>query len=1018
MWLIRSSVRRPVLTTVITLILILLGTYSYLHMGVAFLPKMEIPIVMVRASYEGAGPAETETTLVKPFEDAISTVEGIKSMRGYARDGSGIVVVELESDIDITQAAMDISTKVRALTLPDGAKDPSIEKFDINARAFMTLVAVSDLPTSQVRNITEEQVGKQLAQIYGMATAEVIGGLDREIHVLVDPLSLKSHNLAITQLGEAIRNANKNKPAGQISAGLKEISLRFTGEAHSPSALGDINIPLGNGYAIPLGDIASIKDSVEEERRLSRFNGQPSVTVDLVARPNANVVELASRVRSELREIAPSLPEGMHLEIIYDNSLYVKGAINNVLWDMIMATLLTSLVLFFSLQRFGAVLAVALTLPVSLIATFIMQFLFGFTINMMSSLGLAISVGVLVDNAILVLENIYRYRDLGYDALEASERGASEIAVAVLASVCTNLGVFIPIAFMGGMVGRMFYEFSLTVVFTTLVSLYSAFSLTPMVAAYLGGKPGEPLSAFTRLTTNWWQSFFTELKRLHINLSKSCIRHPILVILVTAALCFGAYKGLKLIGFNFMPREDEGRIDINIELSSASSLKNTDEVLRVVEQHVANSPYVLFYRARIGGGRQSGVNTGTVYVYLTEDKKNRPSVFDIVAEWRKHFAYLPDTDVSISAPTSMGGGGGNSKPLAVSIIGTDTSTLNRIAEEVSSTMRSIRGVVDVESDWRMGREEVRFYPNHYRLGKLGLNFDSVAKEVNGYLTGYDAGKYREEGQEFAIRVKLPVSWTSSVHKMLGVPVKTPLGFVPLDDLMEIRTGLGPTSINREDRQRKVTISANTGRGISVGEIMREMEPRLQAIEMPSGYRLSYGGEIRNINENFAQMFSVIGMAVGITFLMVAGLLESWTFALIIMATLPLTFVGIVPMMLLTNSSFTVFALLGIVMMVGITVNNAIVILDYAEMRRKEGVFYRKALLEACRTRFRPIFMATFTTLVSLIPMVVATGEGALLKSPMAIVMTGGLIGGGILALYLIPMIYNLVWRFRSRSKKH
>ncbi|MDR1874207.1 MAG: efflux RND transporter permease subunit [Synergistaceae bacterium] len=1015
MWLIRLSVRRPVLTTVITLILILLGTYSCLQMGVAFLPKMDIPVVMVRATYEGAGPAETESTLVKPFEDAVARVEGVKTIRGMARDGSGIIVIELENDVDNTQAAMDIATQVRALTLPDGAKDPSISKFDINARAFMTMVAISDLPTSRVRDITEEQVAKRLTQIFGMATAEVIGGLDRQIHVEVDPLSLKTHGLSITRLAEMIKRSNRNEPAGQIAAGSKEISLRFTGEVEAPSQLGNIPLTLASGSSIVLGDLAEIRDTVEEERRLSRFNGRPAVTLDLVARPNANVVALAGQVRRELAQIQPSLPEGMRLEIIFDNSAYINDAIRNVISDMLMATLLTALVLYVSLQRFGATLAAVLTLPTSLIATFIVQFLFGFTINMMSSIGLAISVGVLVDNAILVLENIYRYREMGFDAFESAERGAAEIAVAVLASVSTNLGVFIPIAFMGGMIGRMFNEFALTVVFTTLVSLYSAFSLTPMVTAYLGGRIGAPLPLFTRITTNWWQVFFEELKRLHVALCKKCIRHPIVTMLVVALLCWGAFRGLAFIGFEFMPREDEGRINIDVELSSTASLKNTDEVLREIEDYVKGFDYVRFYRSRVGGGRMSGTNAGAVYAYLTEDKKARPSVFEIVAEWRRHFASLPDADVAIASASSMGGGG-NSKPVSVSIIGAETGELNRIAGEVMSAMRGTRGVMDVQSDWKMGREEVRFYPNYHRLGRLGLSFGEVATEVNGYLTGYEAGKYREAGEEYDILVKLPRSWAKSVQRMTGVPVWTPVGFLPLDDLMEVRPGLGPTAINREDRQRKVTVDANTGRGVSVGEIMRELQPKLDRIDLPSGYRLNYGGDIRSINENYGTMLTVLGLAVGITFLMVAGLLESWVFAIIVMATLPLSGMGIIPMMLVTNSNFSVFALLGIVMMVGITVNNAIVILDYAEMRRREGIHYRRAIVEACRTRFRPIFMATLTTLVALIPMMASSGEGSQLKGPMAVVMTGGLIGGGVLALYIIPMIYNIVWRLRTPAK--
>ena len=437
------------MTTVITLILIFLGSYAYMNMGVALLPKMDVPVVMVRASYEGAGPAEIESTLVIPFENAIARVEGIKTIRGIARTGSGFVVVELEDDVDNSQAAMDIATQVRALSLPDGVRDPSVVKFDINARAFMVLVVVSDLPTSQVRDIAEEQISKRLTQLFGMATAEVIGGLNRQIHVEVDPLSLKAHDLSITRLAEMIKRSNRNEPAGQIAAGDKEISLRFTGETEKPALLGNISLTLANGASITLDALAEIKDTVQEERTLSRFNGRSSVTIDLVARPNANVVALAEQVHRELEQIQTSLPEGMSIEVIFDNSVYVDESIKNVIEDVVMAIILTSLVLYISLQRFSSTLAVALVLPTSIIATFIVQFLFGFTINMMSTLGLATSVGILIDNAILVLENIYRYREMGYDAFEAAELGSAEIAVPILAGTATNFGVLIPIAFMG-----------------------------------------------------------------------------------------------------------------------------------------------------------------------------------------------------------------------------------------------------------------------------------------------------------------------------------------------------------------------------------------------------------------------------------------------------------------------------------------------------------------------------------------------------------------------------------------
>ena len=1012
MWLIRTSVRRPVLTTVITLILLLLGSYSYMQMGVALLPNMDIPVVMIRASYEGAGPAEVESALVIPFEDAVARVEGISTIRGIARSGSAVVIVELDAAANIDQAAMDISTQIRSISLPDGVRDPSVVRFDINARPFMTLVVVSNLPISQVRSIAEEQISKRLTQIFGLATAEVIGGLTRQIHVEVDPLSLKRHNLSLSRLASTITRFNRNEPAGQIAVGGREVAIRFTGEVNTPAELGRIPLNLVNGSSIMLGDIAEIKDTVEEARSVSRFNGRPAVTLDLVARPNTDVVALARNVHRELELIQPTLPDGMRVEVIFDNSIFIDESIRNVTWDMALAVLLTSMALFFCLQRFGAMLAAVLTLPTSIIATFIVQFLYGFTLNMMSTLGLAISIGVLVANAILVLENIFRYREMGYNALDAAEHGAAEISVAVLANAATNLGVFIPIAFMGGQLGQMFAQFALTIAITTVISLYSAFSLTPMIAAYLGGDPKAPLPYFTQVTTGWWQIAFEELKRMHVSLNKTAMRHPILATMLVVVLCFGAYRGLNYIGFNFMPREDEGRINIDIELSSTASMQSTDSILRSIEEYVSQFDFVRFYRSRIGGGRAASVSAGSVHVFLTEDQTQRPSVFDIVADWRRHLADLPDTDISIASATSINLGGGFGRPIAVSIIGPDMYELSRISELVAEEMRNTRGVVDVRSDWRLGQEELRFYPNHFRLGRLGLTFAEVASEISGYLTGHNAGKFRQAGREYDILVKLSRNWTSSPQRLAGVPVRTPVGFLPLYDLMDVRTGVGPAAIHREDRQRRITIDANTGRGVSVGEIMRELQPRLDAIYMPSGYRLSYGGDIRSINENYANMMIVLGLGIAITFLLIAGLLESWTFAVIVMVTLPLAGVGIVPMMLATNSDFTVFALLGLVMMSGLTVNNALVVVDYAEMRRRSGVHYRRAIIESCRTRFRPVFMTTLTTFIALMPMIISGGAGSNLKSPMAIVTTGGLFGGCVLALYVIPMIYNTIWRFR------
>ncbi|MCL2146766.1 MAG: efflux RND transporter permease subunit [Synergistaceae bacterium] len=1017
MWLIRSSVRRPVLTSVISIILIFLGLYSYFGIGVALLPNIEIPVVMVRMNYKGAGPQEIERLIVAPIEDAISTVEGIETVRAMAREGVGIVIAELAYGTNPTVAAMDIGTRVRAQAnrFPENADEPIVDKFDINAQEFMTIVANSEYPASQIRDLIEENVARRLTQITGMANADVYGGRRREIQIEVDPLKLRAHNLSVARLGTLLATTNENTPIGTIAAGQKEVSLRMIGEPIEPSDIENITISLEDGKVIRIGDIAKVRDTLTEERRRARFNGRESVMVDLVARPNANVIQIAQEVRRTLGEIENRLPEGIDLQIIYDNSQIIKESVDNVIRDMVMGTLLTALFLFLFLQRFGATLAVVVTLPTSIISTFIILRLYNFTLNTMSAMGLAISVGVLVDNAILVLENIYRYREMGYSPADASEKGAIEIAVAILANVATNLGVFIPVAFMGGMVGSFFYEFALTVVFSTVMSLYASFSLTPMIATYFGGSIGKT-SLFARVTTGWWQYLFNDLNRMSFAIVRYTIKHPLLTLLAFAAISTAAFMGIPQAGFEMIARQDEGLISIAVTLSSTASLEATDEVVRGIETHIKANPYVRDISASAGGGgRLSAVNSGRINVYLI-DAKDRPSAFEIISEWRTKFAAIPDADISVNVRSSRGMGGFG-KPVRISIAGHEVNELNRISEEVMTAMRETPGLVDIDTDFRLGREEIRFSPRFNRLSELGVSLRNVADEANGYVTGYKSGYFRNMGYEYDVIIILEPEWRSNAIRLASVPIWTPRGLVPLDVLMNTEVGMGPTMISRESRQRTVTVDANVSSGYTVGDAMTSIVPKLESIELPMGYRLIYGGEVKSIQDNFRRLLVAFAMAVSVTFLIIAGLLESYIFAIIIILCVPISIVGIMPMMLATGTTFSLFSLLGIVMLVGIVVNNAIVIVDFAEMRRRSGVNYTKAIIEASKTRFRPILMVTITTVVAVIPMAMTTGAGAMDRAPMAIVLIGGMIGGGFLTLYLIPPVYNTVWAIKTYFNK-
>ncbi|MGC9371937.1 MAG: efflux RND transporter permease subunit [Thermovirgaceae bacterium] len=1015
MGLIGTSIRRPVLTSAIIIILILLGFYSFTQSGVALLPTVDIPVVLVRVSYRGASPLEVERQIVEPIEDAVSTVEGVDEINGYALEGSAFVVAVLTYETDVTQATMDISTRVKAITntLPDDADEPVVDKFDINAQPFMILVAKSDLPSYLTKNIAEDQVAKRLTQITGMANVDVSGGREREIHLDASPEDLITYNANLRQLASLVVGTNFNSPSGSIAQGLKETSVRVVGEPSVPDELGRIGVPLGEGKTVRLDRIVEVRDTLAEERNRARHDGEDAVLMELIARPNANIVKVARQVRADLDRIRPSLQGSIDLEVVYDSSEFVDEAVKNVIRDMAIGTVLTALVLFLFLQQFGATVAVAISMPAAIIGTFIPMYLFGFTLNVMSTLGLAISVGVLVNNAILVLENIYRYRELGKGPKEAAEIGTREIEAAVLSTTATNLGVFIPVAFMGGIVGQFFYQFALTVVFATLFSLWGAFTVTPMVAARIG-KGVHTVSRPAKILTGWWQWIFRSIETVHEELVPRCVRHPFLTLAFFALLVgVSAFFG-RNIGFEFFPRVDEGVVLTRLELSSSASLEATDAIVRRVEASLMKKPYVESISTSVGGGRRlGGLNTGSVRAYLVDEEK-RPSAFSIASQLRQEFASLPDTDVTVNVSSGRGGGGG--KPVQVTLTGQDLDVLDRISGELLEKLRGVRGLVDLGTDWEVGRYELRLYPDHNKLASLKVSLDDVASELRGYLSGINAGVFREEGFEYDILIQLGERWRDSPSRISDLPVWTPGGFVPLREMTEIRMEQGPTAIYRLDRQRKITIEADTANR-SVGEVFRDIRPIVDEMEIPPGYRFVYEGDIESIRENFMRLGIAFGMAALLTFLLIAGIIESYLFALIIMLTVPLSIIGVVPVLLVTETTLSIYGLLGMVMLVGLVVNNAIIVIDYAELLRKEGKHPKDAVLEAVSVRLRPIIMADVTTLIAMLPLALGLGAGGQYRAPLAIVLIGGLLAGGTMALFLIPPIYALVWELKDRFKR-
>ena len=1006
----RVFIERPVFTSVTVLLAVVLGLYSYFNIGVALVPDVDIPVVSVMTAYSGAGPSEIELLVSKPIEDAVSKVEGVKRIRSYSLEGVSFVVVEFEYNVNISEATMDISNRVKAIsaTLPDDSEDPVTEKFDINAFPFMTIAISSNLPPEYAYDIVEDKVQRRLTQIQGVASAEILGGLQREIHVYLDPVKLYQYKISPEKIIQVLNANNVNDPSGHIIQGRKERSVRVLGEVKDPVELEKIRISLEGTTSIRLGDVGQIVDTTEEPRGYAKYEGKEAILIDCIATPGSNVVEVSDRIRSELEDIIPFLPTGFEVTITDDISTFIREAIRNVFRDMLIGILLTGLVLFLFLQRFSLTFVVAAAMPTAVISTFIPMYISDITMNMMSTLGLAISVGILVNNSILVLENIYRFRDLGEEAFVASEKGTADIALSVFSTTATNLGVFIPVAFMKGIAGQFLQDFALTIVFATIFSLWVAMTLTPMVAARVpyGTEPSD----FSRKATAWWSWLYSKFDKAHDVLVDKALDHNYLTLGLFALAFLASLFLVPFLGVEFIPRVDRGLMEISLELPSASSLAYTEEVTEKVEKYVRSLSGVKAIEIAVGGSRSEvGVNRSRLKVVLTDDPK-RPSSFELAERLREYFAVIPDVTASISA--SVSGGGSPGKPIQILISGENIGELNKIAGQVMEKMRQTQGVVDVDTNWRLGRPEFQILPIPWKLGLLGISVRDVTETVRNYITGKKAGVFRVEGKEYDIVSLLDFQRRSSLNKIEEFPIATPSGFVPLSSLAEFTYGVGPTSILRSDRIRAITIEADVN-GRSVGSAFEEIQDKIHEISLPTGYRFSFAGEVEDIQENFYYLYVAFGMAIILTFLMIAAILESYLYAFVIMITLPLSAIGVIPFLYFTRTAVSLYGLLGVVMLVGLVVNNAIVIIDYAEKSRKGGLAPREAIRQACLVRLRPIIMADLTSIIAMIPLALGLGAGGPYRAPMAIVVIGGLIAGGTLALFAIPPIYTILHRRTS-----
>jgi HAE1 family hydrophobic/amphiphilic exporter-1 len=1044
--------------TMIIFSFVVIGLFALTNLGIDIFPDIEFPYVTVLTIYPGAGPEEVETLITKPIEDAVASISGLKEMTSIAQEGMSLTLLEFNLGRNVDFAGIDVKEKVDAIRadLPADAEDPQIQKFDIGALPVINLAVSSPRPLEQLYILADEDIKNQLTRVNGLANVEIVGGKEREIVVAVDRRKLQARGLSILQVMQALAQENINLPSGHIAAGKKEYSIRVQGEFHDLTQIAGLYLPVMPGEpAVRLADIATIQDTYAEQRETARMQGKESIGLSLIKRSDANAVQVGREVKKVLADLKKTLPSDIEITIARDRTDFIQNSVNDVFDNLIIGILLTALVLYLFLHSWKGTVIAAISMPVSIVSTFTLLLFANFTLNMMSLMALAISVGILVTNSIVVLENIERYRKMGKPVKEAASIGTKEIALAVAAATMTNIVVFTPIAFMSGIVGQFFKQFGLTVTFATLFSLLVSFTMVPMLASmklnrliYVAAALVTGLLVYISLGVGvflfvagfvllvgfltwrgWLQRIFAAWDRFYDHLSDSYhagleyfLRHQVLLFGgVTLLFISSLVVAAVFVGSEFFPKADAGGFSVSVEMPAGTTLQETDAVLKRIEAVVREIPEMKTVYSQVGTSESGeftfnqGVHLGVVITQLKDKPERKRTTFEIMDEIRPKLTDIPAAQI-ILTPANFFGGGGEAD-LTIEVTGPDMKILADLADQVIEIARQERGVVDPRSSWRTGKPELRISPRRELMADQGLTVTQVGLAMRTMIEGQKVSKYREGNREYDIRVKLAEEDLQKIEDVPDFAVISKEGPQKIFNIANLEFTEGPSQIQRKGKQRMITVSAELT-GTTLGQVQKNIQAGIDTLKIPEGYRVKFGGQSEEMAESFAELGRALILAIILTYMLMAAMMESYINPLIILATLPLGLIGVLYALFLTGNSISIFSLMAIIMLVGIVVNNGILLIDYIEtVRREKDTPLLSAILAAAPTRLRPIIMTNLATILGMTPLALGIGSGGEFRAPMAISAIGGLISSTIFTLFLIPAMYYSVEQVRGKFGK-
>lgn len=1017
-------IKRPVFATMLVMSIVVVGLFAFTALGVDRFPNVDIPTISVTVTNEGAAPQEVETEITQRLEDQLTTISGLDTMTSTSSEGQSQITLQFDLDKDVDTAAQDVRDKVNLVRgqLPSTAEDPLIQKRDPNSQPILQIAVAGDMPQSELYTLADKEIKDRLQTVEGVSDVQLVGGGEREIQISLNPDRMKAYGVTATDVTQALQKQNQAAPGGRLTQGPSEVTVRTLGKAETVEEFKSLPVVKRDNYTVLLSDVAEVKDGTVEARSISLLNGQNALTIQVLKQAGGNTVTVANGVKERLAEIQKTLGDKVRMTTVSDQSTFIQASVNTVEEHLVIGSILACLVVFVFLANARMTLIAALAIPTSIVGTFAIMWALGYTLNMITMLALTLMIGIVIDDAIIVLENIYHFMERGMRPFEAAVAGTKEVGLAVLATTMSLLAVFVPVGFMSGMVGRFMGSFGLTAAAAIAISLFVSFTLTPTLCARFikikrrkeaeqgaevaaVAKGARPQSFIQRLRA---RDFFKPVTDLYIRMLRWSMAHRWVIVVTCAVVLLSNVLMVKLVGMDFIPVDDESAFQVTVEAPEGTSLAAMTTVTERIAKDVRALPGVTDTLTNVGGGgtgATSAVNSATIYVKLTDIDKRELSQAELTAQARQLLKQYPS---ELKTKAGAASGFGASYSVQYVLRGPDMDKLTDYANRAAEELKKDPNAIDVDTSVSNTKPELRLRVDRQRAADLGVSVQDVSQAINILLTGSVATTYNTGEDQFDVRVRAGGVYRQRIEDLKQMSVRSDKGeIIPLDQLVKVENGTAAASIERYDRQRQVTIYSNVRDGASASEVSNSLTRIVEGMKLDPTYQTTQGGSSKNLNESLYSFAIAFAMSFIFMYMILASQFESFIHPITILMTLPLAIPFGLLSLIVTGQSLNLFSLLGVLVLFGIVKKNAILQIDHTNQLRERGMSRYDAIIQANRDRLRPILMTTIAFVAGMIPLVLTTGTGAATNRSIGTLVAGGQTFCLLLTLLAVPVFYSI-----------